>query len=51
MNQLPSYEEMLAKVKALELELAAMKKQEKSVIRQLSEDFIRLADRSQDAIY
>jgi PAS domain S-box-containing protein len=51
MNQPPTYEELVAKIKALELELAAIKKQGNTVIRQLSEDFSKLADRSADAIY
>lgn len=51
MNQHPSYEELVARLKALELELAVIKKQGNTVIRLLSEDFSKLADRSPDAIY
>lgn len=42
---------MAARLKALEHELAALKKQDHTMVRVLSEDFKRLADRSQDAIY
>ena len=47
----PSCEELIAKVRTLEHDLAIIKKQDNSPIRMLSEDFQRLADRSQDAIY
>jgi PAS domain S-box-containing protein len=47
----PSYEELAARVKTLEHDLAEFKKQDNSPIRMLSEDIQRLADRSQDAIY
>jgi PAS domain S-box-containing protein len=51
MTRKPSYEVVSARLKALELELARLKRQDQTMIRQLSEDFKRLADRSQDAIY
>ncbi|MBC2713543.1 MAG: PAS domain S-box protein [Desulfosarcina sp.] len=51
MTTKPTYEELEAKAKALELELAVSKKQDNTIIRMLSEDFKQLADRSQDAIY
>jgi PAS domain S-box-containing protein len=51
MTTQPTYEQLKAKVKVLELELAASKKRDQTVIRQLSEDFKELSDRSQDAIY
>jgi PAS domain S-box-containing protein len=51
MTTKPTYEELEARVKALELELAASRKRGDTVVRLLSEDFRRLADRSQDAIY
>lgn len=51
MTTKPTYEELEAKAKALELELAVSKKQDNTIIRLRSEDFKRLADRSQDAIY
>jgi PAS domain S-box-containing protein len=47
----PSYNEVAAKLKTVEDELAALRKQDTSTIRLLSEDFKRLADRSRDAIY
>ncbi|WP_161807070.1 PAS domain-containing protein [Desulfatitalea tepidiphila] len=47
----PTYEELEARVKALESALAASRRQDNTVIRQLSEDFKQLADRSQDAVY
>ena len=47
---MPTYEELQAKIKALELELAAFKRQDNTIIRQLSEDFKQVADRSHDAI-
>ncbi len=47
----PTYAELEAKTKALELELAGSKKQGNTMIRLLSEDFQQLADRSPDAIY
>ena len=47
----PTYEELEAKVKYLESELAKRKAKDKEIIQVLSEDFQRLADRSQDAIY
>lgn len=47
----PSCEELIAKVRTLEHDLPIIKKQDNSPIRMLSEDFQRLADRSQDAIY
>ncbi len=43
--------ELQSKIAALESELAASRRQENTIIRQLSEDFKQLADRSQDAIY
>ena len=51
MSEKPTYEELEAKVKALEKELAVCKKQDDTIIRMLSEDFKQLADRSQDAVY
>ncbi|MDX2453545.1 PAS domain S-box protein [Desulfosarcina sp.] len=51
MTTTPTYEELEAKARALELELAESKKQDNTIIRLLSEDFKQLADRSQDAIY
>ena len=51
MSEKLTYEELEAKVKALEKELAVSKKQDNTLIRLLSEDFRQLADRSQDAIY
>jgi len=46
----PTYEELDPKATALARELSELK-DDKTVIRLLSEDFKRLADRSQDAIY
>ena len=43
--------ELQSKIAVLESELAASRRQENTIIRQLSEDFKQLADRSQDAIY
>ncbi len=51
MSKKPSYEEVVTKAKALELELAELKKHDSAMIRRLAGDFKRLADRSQDAIY
>ena len=51
MTTTPTYKELEAKIKALELELSVSKKKDNTIIRQLSEDFKQLADRSQDAIY
>ena len=51
MSKKITYEELEAKVKALEMELAVSKKQDNTLIRMLSKDFKQLADRSQDAIY
>jgi PAS domain S-box-containing protein len=51
MTKKPTYEELEAKAKALEAKLAVYRKQDNTVIRQLSEDFQQLVDRSQDAIY
>lgn len=47
----PEYEELTAKVKQLESDLAELKRKDSGVIQLLSEDFQRFADRSQDAIY
>jgi PAS domain S-box-containing protein len=47
----PTYEELEARLKALEHELADSKKQDNTIIRLLSEEFKQLANRSQDAIY
>jgi len=46
-----TYEELEAKIKALELELSVSEKKDNAIIRLLSEDLKQLADRSQDAIY
>ena len=51
MQSLPTYEELAAKVKELESELAGIKCKDSGIIQVLSEDFQRFADRSQDAIY
>ncbi len=51
MTTKPTYAELEARAKALELELAGSKKQGNTMIRLLSEDFQQLADRSPDAIY
>ena len=51
MTTKPTYEELEAKIEALELELSVSKKKDNTIIRLLSEDFKQLADRSQDAIY
>ena len=51
MQQKPTREEFEAKIKALEAKVAAYKKQDDTMVRQLSEEFQRLVDRSQDAIY
>ncbi|MGB5988037.1 MAG: PAS domain S-box protein [Desulfobacterales bacterium] len=47
----PSYAELKARVQALQLELAVARKQDPHLVRLLSDDFKRLADRSQDCIY
>jgi PAS domain S-box-containing protein len=47
----PTYEELEARIKSLESALAASRRQDNTVIRQLSEDFKQLADRSQHAVY
>jgi PAS domain S-box-containing protein len=46
-----TYEELKAKAKALELELAVLRKKDCTMICLPSEDFKHFADRSQDAIY
>jgi PAS domain S-box-containing protein len=51
MTKKPTYKELEDKVKALEAKLAIYGKQHNKMVRQLSEDFQQLADRSQDAIY
>ena len=51
MTKKPTYEELENQIEALEAKLAVYRKQENAMIRQLSEDFQQLADRSQDAIY
>ena len=51
MSTKPTYEELEAKVRALSQELASSRNQDNTIIRLLSEEFKRLADRSQDAIY
>jgi len=51
MTQEPTYEELKTKVEALEQQIAQAPIQADTIIRQLSEDFKQLADRSQDAIY
>jgi PAS domain S-box-containing protein len=45
------YEELEAKAKALDGKVAAYRNQDNTMVRQLSDDFQQLADRSQDAIY
>jgi PAS domain S-box-containing protein len=47
----PSHSELKARIRVLEQELARCREQDPAMIRLLSEDFKRLADRSQDAIY
>lgn len=47
----PSYEELEIQVKALTRQLASVKRREHRIVRQLSEEFKQLADRSHDAIY
>lgn len=51
MTKKPTYEELENQIEALEAKSAVYRKQENAMIRQLSEDFQQLADRSQDAIY
>ncbi len=51
MTAKPTYEELEARVADLKLKLDRAKGKDRGVIRALSEDFQRLADRSQDAIY
>ena len=51
MNREPTYEELKARVAELEQGLVQSPIQANTIIRQLSEDFKQLADRSQDAIY
>jgi PAS domain S-box-containing protein len=51
MYKKPTHEEMEARIKTLEHELADSKKQDNTIIRFLSEEFKQLANRSQDAIY
>lgn len=43
--------ELESKIADLKLKLAASQRQDNTIIRQLTEDFKQLADRSQDAIY
>lgn len=51
MKQAPTYEELAARVEFLEHQRAESLDRSNKVIRQLSEDFKQLVDRSQDAIY
>lgn len=51
MNKELTKRELQSKIDALESQLAASRRQEETVIRQLSEEFKQLADRSQDAVY
>ena len=51
MAKRPTYKELEAKVKALEAERDRSRRKDRGLIKILSEDFQRFADRSQDAIY
>jgi PAS domain S-box-containing protein len=51
MTSKPTYAALEARIRDLELQLSVSKKQGDTMIRLLSEDFKKLADRSQDAIY
>ena len=51
MTEKPTYEELLEKIENLEKALSRAKEKDRAVIRALSEDFQRFADRSRDAIY
>ena len=51
MTTKPTYAELESIVEALKRELALLKKPDNMLIRMLSEDFKKLADRSPDAIY
>lgn len=50
MTDKPTYEEMEARIRHLESELSKRDEQDK-IVRVLSEEFVRLADRSQNALY
>lgn len=51
MTRKPTYVELEAKVKQLESACSKIEDNDKGIIRELSESFEQLADRSQDAIY